>query len=245
MIIDAHVHVGVSTAYNFAATADDLLRLADENGIDRIFVTDFTALVHDMREGNDTLGKAVRRHPDRILGYVSIPTMNFDNGALEEIDRCVHEYGMRGIKIYSYAMTPLVRPSVFPVMERAASHRMPILAHSTAEECEVMAAQVPEAFLMMAHSGNTALARGDWLRAVQAAERHPSLLLETASSTVNNGSLEYTIERIGAERIIFGTDMPLLDVSVQMARVSGAAISQADKDLIFGGNMARLLAFGA
>ncbi len=242
MIIDAHVHVGVSTAYNFSANADDLLRLADENGIDKLFVTDFTALVHDMREGNDTLGKAIRRHPDRLLGYVSIPTMNFDNGALEEIDRCVHEYGMRGIKIYSYPMIPLVRPSVFPVLERAASHRMPILAHSTGEECEVMASRVPEAFLMMAHSGNTALARGDWLRAVQAAERNPSLLLETASSAVNNGSLEYTISRIGAERVIFGTDMPLLEVSVQMARVSGAAISQAEKDLIFGGNMARMLA---
>ena len=75
MIIDAHVHVGVSTAYNFSANADDLLRLADENGIDKLFVTDFTALVHDMREGNDALGKAVRLHPDRILGYVSIPTM--------------------------------------------------------------------------------------------------------------------------------------------------------------------------
>ena len=58
-------------------------------------------------------------------------------------------------------------------------------------------------------------------------------MLETASSAVNNGSLEYTIERIGPERIIFGTDMPLLEVSVQMARVSGAAISQHDKDLIF------------
>ena len=139
MIIDAHVHVGVSTAYNFSANVDDLLRLADENGIDKLFVTDFTALVHDMREGNDALGKAVRQHPDRILGYVSIPTMNFDNGALEEIDRCVLEYGMRGIKIYSYPKIPLVRPSVFPVLERAASHRMPILAHSTAEECEVMA----------------------------------------------------------------------------------------------------------
>ena len=98
MIIDAHVHVGNSTAYNFSASVDDLLRLADDNGIDRLFVTDFTALIHDMREGNDCLGKAIRQHPDRILGYVSIPTMNFDNGALEEIDRCVNEYGMRGIK---------------------------------------------------------------------------------------------------------------------------------------------------
>lgn len=241
MIIDSHVHIGNSTAYNFYANADDLLRLADDNGIDKLFVTDFTALIHDMREGNDALGKVIRRHPDRILGYVSIPTMNFENGALDEIDRCVHEYGMRGIKIYSYPMLPLVRPSVFPVLERAASYRMPILAHSTGEECEIMASRVPEAFLMMAHSGSTALARGDWMRALQAAERYPSILLETASSSVNNGSLEYTISRVGPERIIFGTDMPLLDVSVQMARVSGAAISQEDKDLILGGNMARML----
>ena len=83
------------------------------------------------------------------------------------------------------------------------------------------------------------------MRAVQAAERNPSLMLETASSAVNNGSLEYTIERIGPERIIFGTDMPLLEVSVQMARVSGAAIGQEEKDLIFGGNMARMLALKA
>ena len=198
MIIDAHVHVGVSTAYNFSANVDDLLRLADENGIDKLFVTDFTALVHDMREGNDALGKAVRLHPDRILGYVSIPTMNFDNGALEEIDRCVHEYGMRGIKIYSYPKIPLVRPSVFPVLERAASHRMPILAHSTAEECEVMASRVPEALLMMAHSGNTALARGDFATGCRHPHRHPG----TREATVkrNRGQQRSTRHNPGAGR---------------------------------------------
>jgi len=241
VIIDAHVHAGVSTLFNFVASSDDLLRFADKYGIDRLFVTNFTALVHDMQEGNDELGQALRKHSDRLIGYVSIPTMNFAHGALEEIERCVHEYGMRGIKIYSYEKLPLVRPSLFPVLAKAADYRMVVLAHATPEECEAMAAHVPEATVLMAHAGNTALARGDWLRAVQAAERYPSIYLETCSSSVHNGSLEYAVQRLGAGRIVYGSDMPLLEPGVQLARITGAEIPTHAKEMILGGNLARLL----
>ncbi len=56
--------------------------------------------------------------------------------------------------------------------------------------------------------------------------------------------LELAIEAIGAERILFGTDTPLLDPHAQLARVIGADLTDSDRALILGENLARLLGLG-
>ena len=68
-------------------------------------------------------------------------------------------------------------------------------------------------------------ALGDWHRAIAVAEKHENLLLDTASSQIDNGMLELAVARLGPERIIFGTDMPLLDPFTQLAKVQGAEIT--------------------
>ena len=45
---------------------------------------------------------------------------------------------------------------------------------------------------------------------------------------------------VGAERVLFGTDMPLLDPCASLYKVYDAAIGDEARALILGGNMARL-----
>jgi predicted TIM-barrel fold metal-dependent hydrolase len=45
---------------------------------------------------------------------------------------------------------------------------------------------------------------------------------------------------LGPEKIIFGTDMPLLDPWTQMAKIRETSIDSKSLDLICGGNIARL-----
>jgi predicted TIM-barrel fold metal-dependent hydrolase len=93
----------------------------------------------------------------------------------------------------------------------------------------------------MAHMGGHPYAFGDWHRAVAVAKMHPNLLLDTASSQIDNGMIEYAVAEIGAEKILFGSDMPLLDPHTQLAKVRGAEISREDQAKILGGNLVRLL----
>lgn len=241
MIIDGHVHLGVSAFFHMAADADDLVRLADAAGFEKLFVTELNALFYDMREGNDALAAQVARHPDRLIGYVSVPTPRLGRRAVEEVRRCHEQYGFRGLKIYSHPEASIAEDGTYALLEAAAERNMPILSHTTPDECDQLMNAVPEARLVMAHMGGHPYAFGDWHRAVAVAKKHANLLLDTASSQIDNGMIEWAVAELGPERILFGTDMPLLDPYTQLAKITGAEIGHEAKARILGGNLQDLL----
>ena len=71
-------------------------------------------------------------------------------------------------------------------------------------------------------------------------ERHQNLHIEFSMFQVNRG-LEQYVARFGADRLLFGTDMPLRSPGAARAYVDYAQISDADKAKIAGGNLTRLL----
>ena len=241
MVIDGHVHIGTAQYLQIDADAEMLIGIADELGFDRLFVTHMTALVYEMREGNDLLGKELGRHTDRMLGYVTIPTHRLGAAACDEIRRCAERYGMRGVKMYSHPESPITESASTPILETAADLRLPVLGHFTPAECDTLMQRVPEAIIVMAHMGGQPYAQGNWHLAVEVASRHANLYLDTASSQMDNGMLEHAVGQLGPERILFGTDTPLLDPWVQRAKVEGAEITDEAKELILGGNVKRLL----
>ncbi len=241
MVIDSHVHIGTGNFFHMQADADFLVRQADACGFDRIFVTELNALFYDMREGNDTLAREIAKHPDRLIGYVSVPTPRLGRNAVEEVKRCYEKYGFRGLKIYSHPEASITEEWSYPLLEQAARYGMPILAHTTPVECDHLMDHVPQARLLMAHMGGHPYAFGDWHKAVAVAKKHPNLLLDTASSQIDNGMLEWAVAELGPERILYGSDMPLLDPFTQLAKVTGADLDDRAKALILGGNLQRLL----
>lgn len=245
MIIDAHVHSG---GYAHIDT-DAVIRLADRAGFDKVFCTDIYALHYEMSEGNRRLAEDMKRHPDRIIGYCSIPSARFGQKAVDEIKRCYEVYGMRGLKVIhqtaglgSYSLlTSINEPQMVPLFEKAAEYGMVILAHSTPDECMGLSKVVPQARLLMAHSGGCPTAMGDWHKAIEAARQYPNILLDTASSQSDMGYIEAMVAAVGAERVIFGTNMPLIDPFFGKAKVTGADLTDEQKKLVLGGNIQRLL----
>ncbi len=241
MIIDGHVHIGTSSYFHMSADADWLVRQADAAGFDKLFVTDLNALFYDMSEGNDAFARELARYPDRLIGYASVPTPRLGQRAVDEVRRCYETHGMRGLKIYSLPEATIAEPGTYPLLEVAAELDMPVLAHTTPAECDQLMEHVPQVRLVMAHMGGHPWASGDWHRAIAVAKRHENLLLDTASSQIDNGMLELAVAGLGAARIVFGTDMPLLDPYTQLAKVQGADLDDDAKALILGGNYARIL----
>ncbi|MBA2450072.1 MAG: amidohydrolase family protein [Chloroflexi bacterium] len=250
MLIDGHTHIG--RLHGWRWEAELLLASADEIGADVVLCSHLASIFYSLDDGNRELGEAMRDHPGRLLGYVAIPSGRLGPAAVEAIDRYVGEYGMVGVKIYSTPrakarperLLSVAEPGMLPVVEHTATLHLPVLAHATPDESAWLAERVPEATIVMAHMGGTAIAEGDWVRAIDAAAAWPNVYLDTASSTVDAGMLELAIEAIGAERILFGTDTPLLDPHAQLARVIGADLTDSDRALILGENLARLLGLG-
>ncbi|HJY05527.1 MAG TPA: amidohydrolase family protein, partial [Bryobacteraceae bacterium] len=164
MMIDAHVHIGKSTRLQIDVDGEHLVRVADEIGFEKICCTDLTALFYDMHEGNRLLYGEMKKFPDRIIGYASLHSTRFGEEALQELDRCANDYGMRGLKIYSTPQMTIAEPATIPILEKTVELRFPVLAHATPLECEYLMTAVPECRLMMAHAAAQPFAHGDWNR---------------------------------------------------------------------------------
>jgi predicted TIM-barrel fold metal-dependent hydrolase len=242
MITDCHVHIGQNQFFHMDADADFLLREADRAGIDRMLVTDVVSLFYDIDEGNAYLREQRKRSPERILAYYSVGQARYGPLHVEKFERHVCDYGFIGLKIYSVPPLQLiVDPYLIPLIEKAAELRVPILAHSTGEECEALSRRVPEAIIINAHMGCCPQANGDWHRSIAAAKAYPNIYLDTTSSSFDNNMIEHAVAEVGAERVLYGSDLPLLDPVLQVAKVTEADIPEEAKALILHGNIDRLL----
>ncbi|MFB3787737.1 MAG: amidohydrolase family protein [bacterium] len=241
-IIDGHVHIGKATWCHIDADVDLLIRAADRNGIEKLFVTDFLALTYDMAEGNEFLRTQIPKYPGRLYGYYTVSAGRFGPWIVDQLDRYVNEYGFRGLKIYSVPPLQVIDdPYMIPVIAKAAELRIPILAHSTGPECESLARRVPDAVIINAHMGCCPQAQGDWHRSIAAAQMYPNIYLDTASSSFDNNMIETAVAEAGAEKIVYGSDLPLLDPALQIAKILESDITPAQKEMILSGNILRLL----
>lgn len=243
VVIDAHVHLEHSGRYADPAA---LVQLADEAGIDVLCCSAVAASAYDMRRGNQQMVDAVRRYPNRIIGFVNIPSADLGRAVLDEIEERALRDGFRGlgeiktpVSLYE-GFVPAVSRSWLAVFRKAAALKLPMLLHQRPEVVRRIAEQVPEGTVIMAHMGNGDL-EGNWRLAIEVAERCPNVYLETCGSTVDLGYIEAACAAVGAERVIFGTDLPLLDPHVQLAKIAGARIDEQARKRILGKNMARLL----
>lgn len=242
MIFDAHVHIGRNTMFHVDIDADQLVAVADRAGIDKMLVTEFSALLYDSYEGNELMRKFHKKHPDRIFPYYTVSTPRCGQKLIDDLDRYINDYGFVGLKIYSTPPThKMVDPYMYPLLEKAVAHRIPVLSHCNADECEVVLARIPDLMLINAHMNGSPQGAGDWQRSIAAAKACPSLILDTTTSSFDNAMIETAVEELGPERIVYGSDTPLLDPVLQIAKVKYAEISDAAKALILGGNIERIL----
>ena len=75
---------------------------------------------------------------------------------------------------------------------------------------------------------------------VSLAQAHPNYVIDLGGSAHQRGALADLVARVGAERILFGTDFPIFDFAYQMGRVLGAALDETQKRHILHDNAARL-----
>ena len=69
----------------------------------------------------------------------------------------------------------------------------------------------------------------------------PNVYVDTSGSQPDAGFVEFAVEQLGAERILYGSDAPIRDYASQLAKVTGARISDRERQRILGENAARLL----
>ena len=230
---------------------DKIIDAADRLGIDKLCcsipITSGMPTPAEVQERNDDVLEAMKRYPGRILGYCFV-NPGYRKEAIAEIERCVIKHEMMGIKLYNqYKCSD---PAVYPVVEEAIELKIPILEHagyvsdpaqaarqpkiSHAGDFVKLAAEYPEAMLIEAHIGGG----GDWEWGIKTLRHSPSVYLDTSGSVIDEGMIEMAVRELGAERLLFGTDMTM---EGGVGKVTGARITESQREDIFWKNMAAIL----
>ncbi|MBA3529763.1 MAG: amidohydrolase family protein [Propionibacteriaceae bacterium] len=251
-VIDCHIHFNSAGGQYDEDEVRACLALADRAGIDRmVYLFNLPAGGVDPQEAdlvasNDIGMELMRRHPERFASFCYLnPSMPL-TFSLAEIDRCIASGPMLGIKLWISVHADDAR--LDPIMARAASLQVSVLHHawykatgfvfneSTPAEIATLARRHPDVAIIMAH-----LAGGGW-RGVRDIRECPNVVVDTSGAQPHAGLVEYAVEQLGADRVVYGSDWPIRDFAVQRARLEGANLTDQQKTLILGGTMKRLLA---
>ena len=84
------------------------------------------------RIANDAVATICRKHPNRFIGFFTLPTCSIKD-SLDELERSVNELGLRGFGCFANLNSkPLDREELFPIYERLARYKLPVYIHPTA-----------------------------------------------------------------------------------------------------------------
>jgi len=238
------------------ASAEDLVEAMDTAGVDRAVC--FTWPFADpglCAEANDYLAAAVRRHPGRLVGFGCVQPAA--PGAAAEVERCAR-LGLRGLGELNAdaqgwaledeaAIGPVARASAAAALpwtlhcSEPVGHEYPGKGTATPDRVAALAARHPELTIVCAHLGG-----GLPLYAHMPEVRdlcRAALYFDTAAVPFLYRPSVYAavVEAVGADRLLFGTDHPLLRAPRYLDTLRGLGLGEEATAAILGGNAARLL----
>jgi len=235
-LFDSHSHVGRWNIFDAYDLKDQIAEM-DRLGVRVSAISSLVALSGEIRRGNDVVAAALKAYPGRFLGYAHI-SANYPDDILPELKRCFAVKGFKGIKVYQTGI-PYSDPLFKPVWKFAEEHAVPVLAHTWAATLagfDKVAKAHPDIPFLVAHAGS------DWTYKAygEAARRTKNLYLDLTYSRDHVGLIEHFVETVGASRLVWGADVPLLSMSQQVGKILFARISDKDKKRILWDNGARI-----
>jgi predicted TIM-barrel fold metal-dependent hydrolase len=224
IVIDAHSHLGYMGSFGMRDISfEETLDAADEAGIDKLCVCSVESLFFDTESGNESVYRIMKKYPKRVIGFASISSPYFGKKGIEQIQKAVEVYGMKGIgELETNPSFQIDIPQWIAILEKSVDLKVPVLVHAPPGPCARAAERVPEATLILAHIGTGhGITATEWLDSIEMAKKHSNVYLETCTSITSYGQIEMAIREVGAERLVFGSDSPMLDPSVQKAKITG------------------------
>jgi predicted TIM-barrel fold metal-dependent hydrolase len=241
-IIDFHGHSGRQDSIGFVDDPEAMLRTMDLAGVDVACL--FHIFQPDGTTSNDINARFIAQHPDRFVGFAYVSPL-MPERMIPELNRAIDELNFVAIKLYPpYTPWPFNEPVWYPIYEFANERKLAIIFHTDhfptnrPRFLAEIAPMFPDANFVAGHSGNVEEARNE---AIAAAQAHPNVYLETCSTFRSPGVIERLVNEAGADRVLFGSDIPLMDPRSQIGKIITADISDEAKKMVLGGNAARIL----
>jgi predicted TIM-barrel fold metal-dependent hydrolase len=236
--------------------ASDMLNAMDENQVDKSVVFGFPWKNSDtFRRHNDFIMEVVNKFSDRFIGLGCFDPAS--GNAAAEAERCL-QGGLSGIgelAFYQSGMQDSSLDQLEPIMKMCAARDLPVLIHTnepvghnypgktsnTLAQIYQLIIRFPENKIVLAHWGGGIFFFSLLKKEVK--DKLKNVFFDTAASPFLYEPAVYqiSIKLIGSDKIIFGSDYPLLPPARYFDEMEKAGLSKAEMNKICGKNAKKLL----
>ena len=235
--------------------AEELLEAMDENGVKASVVCGFPWLNEDLcRRENDYLLECHSRYPERIIPFINLP--EDPQTAIAELKRCVQggAMGVGELAPGTYGEQLWARETIQPIFEAIKAEELPVLIHCNEPlghpypgkgrvrlaELEMLVDALQGMQVILAHWGGGVFF---YELMPEIAALCQGVYYDTAASPYlyNKKIYKTAIDIIGPQRILFGSDYPLIPPQRYVQEMQEAGLGTEELEGILEGNAHRLL----
>lgn len=238
------------------SSAELLIERMDRDGVDMAVTLGMGWQVHEFAvEANDYILESAKAFPDRLVPFCTVNPVLGDV-AVRELERCA-DLGARGIgELHSYAQGYRLDDErvMRPFMEAAIARDLIVLTHSSEPVGHVYAGKgtvtpdelcrfiesYPEAKIVCAHWGG---GLPFYALMPEVSEALRNVYFDSAASPFLYipDVFSNAVNLVGADKVLFGTDYPLISQKRLLAQVEGQGLEDEVKAAVLGGNAQKLL----
>jgi predicted TIM-barrel fold metal-dependent hydrolase len=230
-IIDSHSHWGPSLTLGSNVSTRELLHQMEGAGIDRVIIIPFPSTAIMSNEINIRLLNETKRVAQFIPNFY----------IREDFPLIPDEYcggkwhWMRGIQDSASNYEVLADKELPEVIGNLTRIGKPIIFEEELSFTERFVEMAPELPLIIPHMGLLGGNPSDFLDAFK---DKTNVYFDTALSST--GTIMEFLEKIGPQRILFGSDVPFGYMATELSKVIALRIPDPDKQLILADNIIRL-----
>jgi predicted TIM-barrel fold metal-dependent hydrolase len=238
------------------ATAEDLIESMDKDGVDVSVIVNYSWTTPALcRETNDYILEYVARYPKRLVGFCAVNSLT-DDASLAEIERCAGA-GIKGVGelrpdtlLLDFKQQNILKPFTDLVRERkliVSTHASEPVGHIYPGKGAATPALLAD-FIM--NLPGIPVVCAHWGGGLPFYELMPEVKIsledvyfDTAASPFLYRPEIYghVSQIIGADRIIFGSDYPVIAQRRLLDEINAADLSEEARAEILAGNARRLL----
>ncbi|MDR1086217.1 MAG: amidohydrolase family protein [Deltaproteobacteria bacterium] len=234
--IDAHAHVGHFGSWcGVSITAQEMVSLMPEYGIEKTVIS---------FPDNEVTLAAQRAYPDKLL---ALAWLNPAEGrtALDRFSELSDQKLISGLKLHPlFNAYTADDECVFPFMELAVKKDLPVFIHSGHPPFSLpwsiglLAERYPLARIVMVHMGH---GHGVYIQAaLEVAQRRDNIWLENSGMPMHT-KIKEAYQKVGAERLFWGSDAPFHHYSVEILRTLVSGLSHKELTDVFYLNIKKFL----
>ena len=237
---------------------EEMLTVLEEEGVEAAVVSGFPWRQERLwRRQHEVILEAMRRWPRRIIGFCNVNPL--DKAAAREVERCLAA-GLRGVGELAWYVDDPGKDLVYfltPLAELCQHFGVPLLLHMNdpvgapypgkaairLETVYGLLKRFPAINWILAHWGGGLPFYG--LLKKEVPEVFQRVYFDTAASPYLYRPEIYRLaaEMVGPDKILFGSDYPLLPVKRYLQEMDQANLPEDWRGMILGQNLAGLLAW--